>query len=211
MDRNDLKDLSREELVDTLYYMLDDSGKPYRKPEPKKIVQERKRLKHRARVTRTLATALGILVVVAAVAVLISTYLFPVIQVSGDSMEPTLSDGDVLVLLNTDNYNSGQLCCISWQNKLLIKRVIATSGDLVDIDERGNVYVNGSLIDEPYVSEKGLGECDIDLPYLVPEGKFFVLGDRRMSSIDSRSSAIGCVDGDQLVGKVLGKVWPVGK
>jgi len=211
MDRNDLKDLSREELVDTLYYMLDDNGRPYRKPEPKKIVQERKRLKHRARVTRTLATALGILVVVAAVAVLISTYLFPVIQVSGDSMEPTLSDGDVLVLLNTDNYNSGQLCCISWQNKLLIKRVIATSGDLVDIDEKGNVYVNGSLIDEPYVSEKGLGECDIDLPYLVPEGKFFVLGDRRMSSIDSRSSAIGCVDGDQLVGKVLGKVWPVGK
>ena len=89
--------------------------------------------------------------------------------------------------------------------------MIATSGDLVDIDEKGNVYVNGSLIDEPYVSEKGLGECDIDLPYLVPEGKFFVLGDRRMSSIDSRSSAIGCVDGDQLVGKVLGKVWPVGK
>ena len=125
-------------------------------------------------------------------------------------MEPTLSDGDVLVLINTDNYSSGQLCCIAWQNKLLIKRVIALPGDVVDIDQYGTVSVNGEILDEPYVTDKSLGECDIDFPYQVPEGTFFVMGDRRASSIDSRSSAVGSVDGDQIVGRVLFKVWPLG-
>ena len=211
MDKKELKNLSRKELVDVVYNLMDEDNKgPKRKPLPKEVAEERKRLRKRARNTRRLITALGALIVVAAIAVLLSTFVFPVIQVSGDSMEPTLSDGDVLVLINTDNYSSGQLCCIAWQNKLLIKRVIALPGDVVDIDQYGTVSVNGEILDEPYVTDKSLGECDLDFPYQVPEGTFFVMGDRRASSIDSRSSAVGSVDGDQIVGRVLFKAWPLG-
>ena len=209
MEKEDLRGLKREDLVDALYNVMNDEengGTPV--PAPRQVVQERKRLKHRARVMRTLITTLGALTVVAAVAVLLSTFVFPVIQVSGDSMEPTLTDGDILLLLNTDRYNGGDLCCVAWQNKLLIKRVIAGSGDIVDIDQEGNVSVNGVMLDEPYVTEKSLGECDVDFPYQVPEGRFFVMGDRRESSIDSRSSAIGSVGDDQIVGRVLFRVWP---
>ena len=211
MQKDDLKDLSRKELVDALYNLMDENeGSAAKVPEPRQVAQERRRLKERARVTRRLITTLGTLTVVAAVAVLLSTFIFPVIQVSGDSMEPTLSDGDVLVLLNTDKYTGGQLCCVAWQNKLLIKRVIAVEGDSVDIDRDGNVSVNGVLLDEPYVTEKSLGECDIEFPYQVPEGKIFVMGDRRSTSIDSRSSAVGAVDDDQIVGRVLFRAWPFG-
>jgi len=212
LDKKELKDLSRKELVDVVYNLMDDSNKgPKHCPAPKEVAQERKRLHKRARTTRRLLTALGALTVVAAVAVLLSTFLFPVIQVSGDSMEPTLADGDVLVLLNTDKYYGGQLCCVAWQNKLLIKRVIALPGDSVDIDQYGTVSVNGQTLDEPYVTDKSLGECDIDFPYQVPDGTVFVMGDRRASSIDSRSSAIGCVEDDQIVGRVLFKIWPLSK
>ncbi len=210
MKKENLKNLSRKELVDVVYNMMNEQDPSYRKPDSRQVIEERKRLRRQARIRRTTLTALGMLAVVAAVAVIVSTYLLPVIQVSGNSMEPTLSDGDVLVLLHSGDYRSGQLCCVAWQNKLLIKRVIARSGDSVNIDDKGNVYINGELIDEPYVSDKSLGECDIDFPYIVPEGRFFVMGDQRDTSIDSRSSAIGCVEKEQIVGKVLGKVWPLG-
>ncbi len=211
MEKGDLKDLSRKDLVDALYTLMKDEEQPDAgAPEHRRVARERRKLHKRARVARTLLTALGALTVVAAIAVLLSTFVFPVIQVSGDSMEPTLADGDVLVLLNTDKYSGGELCCIAWQNKLLIKRVIALAGDTVDIDEQGTVYVNNKALDEPYVTDKSLGECDIEFPYQVPEGKIFVMGDRRESSIDSRSSAIGPVGSDQIVGRVLFKVWPWG-
>ncbi|SCW53710.1 signal peptidase I [Ruminococcaceae bacterium YRB3002] len=211
MDKKDLRGLKRKDLVDALYDLTENGEEAKaRMPVPEEIAEERRKLRRRARTARKLITTLGILTVVAAVAVLLSVFVFPVIQVSGDSMEPTLADGDVLVLLNTDRYTGGELCCVAWQNKLLIKRVIALSGDSVDIDEEGNVFVNGRLLDEPYVTDKSLGECDIEFPYLVPEGKVFVMGDRRESSIDSRSSAIGPVGGDQIVGKVLFRVWPLG-
>lgn len=211
LEKEDLKNLSRKELVDVVYNMMDEENSdPGMRPLPAEVAGERRRLRQRARLRRKLLTTLGILTVVAAAAVLLSTFLFPVIQVTGDSMEPTLTDGDVLVLLNTNSYKGGQLCCVAWQNKLLIKRVIALSGDQVDIDQSGNVTVNGQALDEPYVTEKSLGECDIEFPYQVPEGKVFVMGDRRASSIDSRSSAIGCVGDDQIVGRVLFKVWPIG-
>ena len=119
-----------------------------------------------------------------------------------------MHDGDILLLMKTKEFDYGELCCVAWQNKLLIKRVIAGAGDIVDIDQEGNVSVNGVLLDEPYVTEKSLGECDVSFPYQVPEGKFFVMGDRRESSIDSRSSAIGSVGDDQIVGRVLFRVWP---
>lgn len=209
--KEDLSDLSRKELVESLYNLMNENEQGIRRiPVPKQVAEERKRLRKRARVTRTIITTLGALTVAAAIAVLLSTFVFTAIQVSGDSMEPTLSDGDVLVLLNGHDYSSGQLCCVAWQNKLLIKRVIAVGGDSIEIDRDGNVSVNGVVLDEPYVTSKSLGECDIEFPYTVPEGKFFVMGDQRATSVDSRSTAVGAVGADQIVGKVWFKAWPFG-
>lgn len=211
MKKEDLSDLSRKELVESLYNLMNENEQGIRRiPVPKQVAEERKRLRKRARVTRTIITTLGALTVAAAIAVLLSTFVFTAIQVSGDSMEPTLSDGDVLVLLNGHDYSSGQLCCVAWQNKLLIKRVIAVGGDSIEIDRDGNVSVNGVVLDEPYVTSKSLGECDIEFPYTVPEGKFFVMGDQRATSVDSRSTAVGAVGADQIVGKVWFKAWPFG-
>lgn len=203
LDKEELKKLSREELVDVVYGLVNEKDKSVKSPTPKAVAKERARLRHRALVRRRILTGLGILIVVAALAVLVSTYLFTVIQVSGDSMEPTLSDGDVLVLVNGPADKQGQLCCIAWQNKLLIKRVIAKAGQKVEMDENGNVYVDGTYLDEPYLKVKSLGECDCIFPYTVPEGKIFVMGDMRDTSIDSRNSAVGCIGNDQIVGRVF--------
>ena len=210
LDKEDLKDLSRKELVDVVYKMMEDqNGQPKRRPLPEEVRKERARIRRQNKIFRTVLSTIGTLTVVAAVAVLLSTFLFPVIQVSGDSMEPTLYDGDVLVLLNSKDYECGQLCCVAWQNKLLIKRVIGLPGDYIDINQDGEVFINGNKLDEPYVTEQSLGECDIKFPYQVPDGKVFVMGDRRSSSIDSRSTAIGSVENDQIIGRVLFKVWPI--
>ncbi|WP_288703612.1 signal peptidase I [uncultured Ruminococcus sp.] len=179
-------------------------------PSPEQVSRAYQQDQYRKRYKRAFISTLSVLAVIAAVAVLVSTLFLPVIQVSGNSMEPTLSDGDVLVLLKSKHYERSQLCCISWQNKMLLKRIIGLPGDVVSIDTEGNVTVNGILLDEPYVSDKTLGECDVTFPCQVPEGKVFVLGDHRSTSIDSRSSEIGCVDQDQIVGFVLFQVWPIG-
>lgn len=179
-------------------------------PSPEQVSRAYQQDQYRKRYKRAFISTLSVLAVIAAVAVLVSTLFLPVIQVSGNSMEPTLSDGDVLVLLKSKRYERSQLCCISWQNKMLLKRIIGLPGDVVSIDTQGNVTVNGALLDEPYVSDKTLGECDVTFPCQVPEGKVFVLGDYRSTSIDSRSSEIGCVDQDQIVGFVLFQVWPIG-
>lgn len=179
-------------------------------PSPEQVSRAYQQDQYRKRYKRAFISTLSVLAVIAAVAVLVSTLFLPVIQVSGNSMEPTLSDGDVLVLLKSKHYERSQLCCISWQNKMLLKRIIGLPGDVVSIDTQGNVTVNGVLLDEPYVSDKTLGECDVTFPCQVPEGKVFVLGDHRSTSIDSRSSEIGCVDQDQIVGFVLFQVWPIG-
>ncbi|WP_281528071.1 signal peptidase I [Ruminococcus champanellensis] len=179
-------------------------------PSPEQVSRAYQQDQYRKRYKRAFISTLSVLAVIAAVAVLVSTLFLPVIQVSGNSMEPTLSDGDVLVLLKSKRYERSQLCCISWQNKMLLKRIIGLPGDVVSIDIQGNVSVNGVLLDEPYVSDKTLGECDVTFPCQVPEGKVFVLGDHRSTSIDSRSSEIGCVDQDQIVGFVLFQVWPIG-
>lgn len=179
-------------------------------PSPEQVSRAYQQDQYRKRYKRAFISTLSVLAVIAAVAVLVSTLFLPVIQVSGNSMEPTLSDGDVLVLLKSKHYERSQLCCISWQNKMLLKRIIGLPGDVVSIDTEGNVTVNGVLLDEPYVSDKTLGECDVTFPCQVPEGKVFVLGDHRSTSIDSRSSEIGCVDQDQIVGFVLFQVWYIG-
>ena len=178
-------------------------------PSTEEVKAERERLAYRSRYTRVLRSTIYALVVVAAVAVLLATLFLPVLQVSGDSMNPTLQDKDVIVLVKSGSLKTGDLCGFYWQNKLLLKRVIGLPGDIISLDENGVVTVNGTVLDEPYVDELALGECDIKFPYQVPENRYFVLGDHRATSIDSRSSVIGCVEKNQIVGKVFLRVWPL--
>ena len=178
-------------------------------PTSEQVEAERERLQYRKKFRRTLRTTVSALIVVAAVAILLATMFLPVLQVSGKSMEPTLSDQDVILLAKTGDFKTGDLVGFYYQNKLLLKRVIAGPGDIVDIDDEGNVSVNGEVLDEPYVTEKSLGETDITYPYQVPENRYFVMGDNRATSIDSRSSVIGCIEKDQIVGKVILRVWPL--
>lgn len=178
-------------------------------PSEEEVARERERLQYQKRYRQTLRTTVYALVVVAALAVLLATLFVPVLQVSGSSMEPALSDGDIIVLLKTGSFETGDLVGFYYQNKLLLKRVIGAPGDIIDIDDEGNVSVNGELLEEPYLTEKSLGETDITYPYQVPENRYFVMGDNRVTSIDSRSSAIGCIEVDQIVGKVVLRVWPL--
>ena len=184
---------------------------PITVPSVEQVEGEIQKIKHKKLFRQTLISTIATLIVVAAIAVLLATLFFPFIQVSGSSMEPTLKDGDILVLSSSSKCSYGDLCCISWQNKLLLKRIIAVSGDTVNIDGDGNVYVNDKRLDEPYVIEKSLGICEMEFPYQVPDNKFFILGDNRATSVDSRNAAIGCVGEDQIVGYVLFKIWPLGQ
>ena len=150
------------------------------------------------------------LLIAAAVALLISSFLFPVLLISGDSMEPGLNDGDLVMLAKTHQMASGDLVCFRWNGKTLLKRVIAGPGDWVMLDGAGRVYVNGALLDEPYVSEFAAGEkSDVVYPYRVPDGSYFVLGDNRVASVDSRNTAVGCVAEEQIVGRIIFRVWPL--
>ena len=208
MKKKEFKNLNRQELVELVCSMMDEQQDAKENlPDPEEVRQEREHLAYKARFLKIVRSTLAVLTVVAAVSVLITMLFLPVIQVSGDSMEPTLSDGDIILLMKSKRYSPGELCCVSWQNKLLLKRVIGLPGDSISIDADGNVYVNGSLLDEPYVQNKCLGECDIEFPYTVPDGRLFVMGDRRDTSVDSRSTAIGCVEYEQMIGKMLFKIW----
>ena len=180
-------------------------------PSRDAVTREKKRLRKRNRFRRNLFNTVGFLIVVAAISVLISARFLPVVQVSGGSMEPTLQDGEILILQKTDDFETGDLIAFYYQSRILLKRVIGTSGDYIDIDAEGNVSVNGTELDEPYVTEKSLEECDIRLPYQVPDGRVFVMGDHRSVSIDSRTREVGCVAQEQMVGKVAFRIWPLSR
>lgn len=177
-------------------------------PTKKQIETERKRFRRQKAYNKALSGTIYVLTIVAAVAVLIATLLLPVLQIEGTSMEPTLTNGDIVLLTKTTSFNRGELCGFSWNNKLLIKRVIGTPGDWIEIDTDGTVYLNSEKLDEPYAEQLAIGECDLELPFQVPQEQYFVLGDMRESSIDSRNTLIGCVEKDQIVGKVFFRVWP---
>lgn len=177
-------------------------------PTLMQLENERKRLRRKVQFRKVLRSTIGALIVVSATAILVATLMLPVLRIYGSSMTPTLSADDIVVSLKGSDFKCGDVIAFYYENKILVKRVIATEGDWVNIDDDGNVAVNGQILDEPYVTEKALGECNIDLPYQVPEGRVFVMGDHRSVSVDSRSTTIGCVSEEQIVGKLVFCIWP---
>lgn len=178
-------------------------------PTTEQLEKELNRERYRKSYGQVLLSTIYMLITVAAAAVLIAVLLLPVLQIYGTSMSPTLTERDIVLSIKGNNFESGDIIAFYYNNKILVKRVIAKAGDWVDISENGTVYVNGTELDEPYLTEKALGECDIGLPYQVPESKIFVMGDHRSVSIDSRSSTVGCVAEEQIVGKIVFRIWPV--
>ena len=178
-------------------------------PSLEQLSAELSRERYKRRYRRVLRSTVYTLVVVAASAVLVATIWMPVLQIFGSSMSPTLREGDVVVSIKGSDFKQGDLVAFYFGNKILVKRCIAGPGQWVDIDENGNVSVDGRLLEEPYLTEKALGECDIALPYQVPDNRYFCVGDHRSTSVDSRSTAVGCISDEQIVGRIVFRVWPL--
>lgn len=188
---------------------IKEGKEPLPVPDIEQLKAELKRVKYKDRYKSVLKSTVYALIVVAAVSVLIATIWMPVLQIYGTSMKPTLEEGDIVVSLKGSDFESGDLIAFYFGNKILVKRCIAGPGQWVDIDEEGFVYVDGKLIDEPYLKEKALGDCNIKLPYQVPASRYFCMGDHRSTSVDSRNTAVGCVSEEQIVGKIVFRVWPL--
>ena len=180
-------------------------------PTTGQLSRELKRVRYNSGFNGMLRSTIGILVTVAAIAVLIAVLLLPVLQIYGTSMSPTMNEGDIMVSVKGTKFETGEVVAFYYNNKILVKRVIANAGEWVNIDADGNVYIDDVLLDEPYIAEKALGDCNITLPYQVPDGKIFVMGDHRATSSDSRNTAVGCVAQEQVVGRVMLRVWPLDK
>lgn len=178
-------------------------------PNSKQLEAELQRVRYKSRYGYVLRNTVFILITVAAFAVLVATLFLPVLQIYGSSMTPTLYEGNIVVSVKGADFQQGDIISFYYNNKILVKRVVAFPGDWINIDEDGNVFINDEQLDEPYVKEKAFGECDIELPYQVPDGKIFVCGDHRATSVDSRSSTVGCVSEEQIVGKIVYRVWPL--
>ena len=177
-------------------------------PSIHQIESERKRYRWKKAYIKALQGTISVLTYVAAIAALVATLVLPVLQIEGTSMEPTMKNGDIILLTKTHQFDRGEICGFAWNNKLLIKRVIGIPGDWIEIDTDGTVYRNGEKLEEPYAQQIAFGECDLEFPYQVPPEQYFVLGDMRESSIDSRTTLIGCVEYEQIIGKAFVRVWP---
>ena len=172
---------------------------------------ELNRVKYRSRYRSVFRSTVYTLITVAAVSILVATLWLPVLQIYGSSMTPTLQDGEIIFSVKTSEFEPGEIVAFYYNNKILVKRVICGPGDWIDIDEDGTVYVNEVRLEEPYLTEKTLGDCNIDLPFQVPDGKVFVMGDHRSTSVDSRNTAVGCVAQEQIVGKIIFRIWPLNR
>lgn len=177
-------------------------------PTSEELEKELKREKYKTKYHKTLRSTIFILVTAAAAAVLVAMLWLPVLQIYGASMTPTLEEGQIVVSLKGGKYETGDVIAFYYGNKLLVKRYIAGPGSWVDIAEDGTVTVDGNVLEEPYVREKALGNCDLTLPYQVPEGKYFLMGDHRETSVDSRHSSVGCIASDAIVGRIVYRIWP---
>lgn len=178
-------------------------------PSVDQLRAELGRERYKKRFMRVLRSTIYSLIVVAAVAVLVATIWMPVLQIYGSSMTPTLTEGNIVVSVKGSDFEEGDLIAFYLGNKILVKHCIAGPGQWVDIDDEGNVYVDGELLDEPYLKEKAYGDCDIELPYQVPENRWFCIGDHRSTSVDSRNTSVGCVADEQVVGKIVFRIWPL--
>ena len=207
MDKKDLRHLKRKELIDLIDKMQTDVDLV----SNEEVKEELSRLKERERYLKKVQKTLSILVVVAAISVLVATLWMPVLKIYGSSMDPTLENGQIVVSIKTKKLKSGDVVAFWQGNKLLVKRVIASPGQKVDIDVNGKVFVDGKAISESYLDSESLGNTDIDFPHQVEEPRWFCMGDNRESSIDSRSAVIGDISKEQIEGKVLFSVWPLNK
>lgn len=180
-------------------------------PSMEQIEKERSRLQYRSRYSRTLKSTIAVLLVVAAIAVLVATLWMPVLRIYGTSMVPTLGDGQIVISVKTESFEPGDIAAFYLGNKVLVKRYIAGPGEWINLDESGNVFINGEPLDEPYLTEKSYGQTNIELPYQVPDERYFLMGDNREVSIDSRNTTVGCVEKEQIVGKIVFRIWPLSK
>ena len=178
-------------------------------PSTEQLEAELNRVQRHQRFWQTLGNTLSVLAVVAAVAVLAATLWLPMLRIQGNSMAPTLSGGSIVLSVNTDNLETGDVIAFYHNNKILVKRIIGCPGDWVNITADGTVYGNNEPLEEMYLDEKSYGDCNIQMPYQVPESRYFVLGDNRPVSVDSRNDEIGCVPEDMVIGKVILSVWPL--
>lgn len=173
------------------------------------LERELRRERYRNRYNAVLSSTVYTLITVAAAAVLVATLWLPVLQIYGNSMTPTLQNGDVVFSVKSSQMQEGDVVAFYYNNKILVKRVIAGPGAWVDIDDEGTVSIDGVPLDEPYLSEKALGQTNIELPYQVPDGRYFVIGDHRATSVDSRNTAVGCISQEEMVGKLIFRIWPL--